>query len=293
MDEKPGRLSAASSLLSLTNLSSTHMSFEKSDETSSVFSDATETDELGVGSSVDGSIEQGVDEKQNHNVTDLADLPINKNAVIERHDEHYYNCKSSNADYVKMAEKVASSIIGSARAELELEALATACVNDALAKVGLDVALNQNDSWQQGGKTGRVVISPYLGTGVPQGANYASTSARGNNTTTQSSKMENIEAAALEQVNIAIARAQAVLREEQKPAQVHQQPTTVPRRRKINIEIEPTVELINDPTDEGTNRSDENDNAQIGFIIISLITLFLIIKLVAKLGGFLLELINP
>ena len=295
MQEKSS-ISAASSLLSLTNLSSTHMSLEKSDE-SSVFSDATETDELDHGSST-GSIEQGVNEKQPHILTDLSDSAINRedkdaaSAVIESHDGHNYDCQS-NLDYVNLAEKVADSIIDSAQVELELERLATECVNDALAKVELDaVAFNQNDSWHEG-ETGPMVISPYLGT-VPQGANYAATSTTRDNTTTRSSKMKDIESLAAEQVNIAIAGAQALLKEEMKPPQVHQ-PMTAPRRRKIDGSInEPTVELINDPTaNDDTTRSDENDNAQIGFIIISLITLFLIIKLVAKLGGFLLDIINP
>ena len=299
MRQKTDTLSAASSLLSL-NTSSTHMSWEeKSEESSSVFSDATQTgDELdsprtnSISSNAEQIVEQGVNENSRHNLTDLSDLAINMqsgSAVIESQ-----NCQS-DLDYVNLAKKVANEIIESAvvrikdELTIELEQLANECVNNTLAKVVMESkSLNQNDSWHD--ETGPL-ISPYLGTGL-KGANYAPALTDNgvveDGSIQQSSRMKDIESLAAEQVNIAISRARNVLRDE---AQKKSEVQVRQRRHKINAQqIKPTEELVTDPTCD--TRSDENDNAQIGFVLISLITLFLIIKLVAKLGGFLLDFIN-
>ena len=295
MRQKTDSLSAASSLLSL-NTSSTHMSWEEKSEESSIFSDATQTgDELdsprtnSIPSNFE-QIQQGVNENSSHDLTDLSDLAISMqsgSAVIESQ-----NCQS-DLDYVNLAEKVANEVIESAvermkdELTIELEQLANKFVNNTLAKVVMESkSLNQNDSWHD--ETGPL-ISPYLGTSL-KGANYASALTDGveDDSIQQSSRMKDIELLAAEQVNIAIARARNMLRDE---AQKKNEVQVRKRQHKNSAQqIKPTEELVTDPTCQ--TRSDENDNAQIGFVLISLITLFLIIKLFAKLGGFLLDFIN-
>lgn len=181
--------------------------------------------------------------------------------------------------------------------ESRLDRLAESCVETALEQALMqplvsesDIKLDSVDSRQNDSRQ-EIVISPYLGRVEEEnlrGTNYAPTltltTADNPSTRSQETKMDEIESIAAVQVAKAIENAQKQIKEEHLPA-------TQIRRRKKEPESQEgaTFELLHDPT---SDRSDDSDFAQIGFVAISLITLFLVIKLMAKLFTCMLDFIN-
>ena len=201
---------------------------------------------------------------------------------------------------ITVARSLVEEVIEKSRNKIEesnLDKLAESCVETALERALVhslpsktDIKLDSVDSRQNDSRQ-ETVISPYLdrveGENL-RGANYAPTltltTADNPSTRSQETKMDEIESIAAVQVARAIENAQKQIKEEHLPA-------TQIRRRKKEPENEEkaTFELLHDPT---SDRSDDSDFAQIGFVAISLITLFLVIKLMAKLFTCMLDFIN-